>query len=87
MPDGGPDADLPATIYSNVATRIGWTAGVGLEYAITNNVLGRVEYRYTDYGQSSFAITDLLLLPSYGPNQATQSLALSEWLFGLNYKF
>jgi outer membrane immunogenic protein len=26
----------------------GWTAGVGVEYAITDAILGRIEYRYTN---------------------------------------
>jgi outer membrane immunogenic protein len=26
----------------------GWTAGAGVEYAITNTILGRIEYRYTN---------------------------------------
>jgi outer membrane immunogenic protein len=30
--------------------RVGWTAGVGVEYAIDNNWSVRVEYRRTDYG-------------------------------------
>src|SRR4029077_1949524 len=33
----------------------GWTAGGGLEYAITDSILGRVEYRYTDLQTSGFA--------------------------------
>lgn len=28
----------------------GWTIGAGLDYAFTNNMFGRVEYRYNDYG-------------------------------------
>ncbi|MDX3924827.1 MAG: porin family protein [Shinella sp.] len=28
----------------------GWTVGAGVEHAFTDNLLGRVEYRYTDYG-------------------------------------
>ncbi|WP_413988386.1 outer membrane protein [Labrys okinawensis] len=28
----------------------GWTIGAGVEYAITDNIIARVEYRYTDYG-------------------------------------
>ncbi|MHC2354722.1 opacity protein-like surface antigen [Sinorhizobium meliloti] len=28
----------------------GYTVGAGLDYAFTNQVFGRVEYRYNDYG-------------------------------------
>ena len=35
--------------FSN--TRIGWTVGGGIEYAITNNWSVQVEYRYTDFGR------------------------------------
>ena len=34
-------------------TKAGWTVGGGLEYAFTNNITGRAEYRYTDYGRIS----------------------------------
>jgi len=37
--------------FSN--TRVGWTVGGGLEYAITNNWSVRAEYRYTDFGPSN----------------------------------
>lgn len=30
----------------------GWTAGVGSEIALTNNLVGRVEYRYSDFGST-----------------------------------
>jgi outer membrane immunogenic protein len=42
---------------SDSNTETGWTAGVGAEAAITNNVIGRVEYRYTDLGSDNFATT------------------------------
>ncbi|MGO4565088.1 outer membrane protein [Rhizobium sp. 2YAF20] len=35
-------------------TAVGWTAGVGAETMITNNITARVEYRYTDYGSKDF---------------------------------
>lgn len=39
---------------SDSATMLGWTAGVGTDIKITDNVFGRVEYRYTDYGDKDF---------------------------------
>ncbi len=35
-------------------TMVGWTAGVGTDVKITQQVFGRVEYRYTDYGSEEF---------------------------------
>ncbi len=35
-------------------TMVGWTAGVGTDVKITEQVFGRVEYRYTDYGSEEF---------------------------------
>ncbi|WP_448951783.1 outer membrane protein [Labrys neptuniae] len=36
------------------STRTGWTIGAGLEYAVTDNLIARVEYRYTDYGKKDY---------------------------------
>jgi outer membrane immunogenic protein len=33
----------------------GWTIGGGLDYAFTDNVFGRVEYRYNDYSDGNLA--------------------------------
>lgn len=35
-------------------TRSGWTIGAGVDYAMTDNVLLRVEYRYTDFGKKTY---------------------------------
>ncbi|MCK4206952.1 porin family protein [Brucella pituitosa] len=31
----------------------GYTVGAGLDYAFTNNIFGRLEYRYSDYGDKN----------------------------------
>lgn len=36
-------------------TAVGWTVGGGVEAAVTDNVVARAEYRYTDYGSDRFA--------------------------------
>jgi outer membrane immunogenic protein len=41
--------------YSDV--RNGWTAGVGVEHMLTNNLSARIEYRYTDFGRADFGNT------------------------------
>jgi outer membrane immunogenic protein len=35
-------------------TYVGWTAGAGLEYAFTDNLVGRAEYRYYDFGSKDW---------------------------------
>ena len=32
----------------------GWTVGAGIDYAFTQNIFARGEYRYTDYGSGDF---------------------------------
>ena len=43
-----------APYYTETTNRTGWTLGVGGEYAFTNSIVGRVEYRYTDLGSKAF---------------------------------
>jgi outer membrane immunogenic protein len=85
---GGADLTAFNMQYSGPFTRtpdlsdLGWTAGAGIEAAISPNITGRLEYRYTGYGQVSCP------LPSTscgGPTSVTpqeHTVAL-----GLSYKF
>ena len=52
---------LGAEVTSGSNTLTGWTIGAGVDYAFTANLIGRLEYRYTDYGTddfTNFGVTD-----------------------------
>ena len=59
----------------------GWTAGAGLDYAFTDNVFGRIEYRYTDLTTSGFvkAATDA--------GDAANKVPINDVRVGIAYKF
>lgn len=49
--DNGTDITEDST--SETSDRTGWTAGFGLEYALTDNVTIKTEYLYTDLGSAN----------------------------------
>jgi len=73
------NSKLSADTGSDSNTRIGWTAGAGAEAKITNNLIGRVEYRYSDYGRKDFDLG--------GPSEVSSKLTTNEVRVGLGYKF
>jgi outer membrane immunogenic protein len=40
--------------YSDSDTFHGWTVGVGVDYAVTDNIFARAEYRYNDFGKNTY---------------------------------
>jgi outer membrane immunogenic protein len=64
----------------NASSTKGWTAGAGIEYAFTNNILGRVEYRYTDLGSVSFVAPGLI-------SELGNKVTISDIRAGLSFKF
>lgn len=62
---------------SDKQTFTGWTLGVGLEYAVTDNITAKAEYLYTDLGSKDFDLGTPI----------TADLTLQTVKFGLNYKF
>lgn len=63
---------------SDENTMLGWTAGVGTDVKFTEQVFGRVEYRYSDYGSEEFN-TGLI---DRDVNSSDHRV-----MFGLGYKF
>jgi opacity protein-like surface antigen len=80
----------PSTAYAllgsapfaiNSVTSFGWTAGAGLEYAITDTALAQIEYRYTDLESSGFRNI------ATNTAAAANRLPISGFRAGLAYKF
>jgi outer membrane immunogenic protein len=64
-------------------TRVGWTAGGGVEYAFTNNWSARVEYRYTDFG----TVTDTLAATAPVSTTVRRRETDNRVQAGLSYRF
>jgi outer membrane immunogenic protein len=43
-------SSLPLGSGDGKADFAGWTVGTGVDYPFANNIFGRAEYRYSDYG-------------------------------------
>jgi outer membrane autotransporter protein len=65
------------------STRVGWTAGGGVEYAINNNWSVVGEYRYSDFGH----ITDVPAIASGLTYTANRHLEQNQVEVGVSYKF
>lgn len=65
------------------SSRTGWTIGGGVDYAFTNNWIGRFEYRYTDLGSSTYNVPTIRNL---SVNDSVKFNS-SSVLFGVIYKF
>ena len=71
-------------LIENVSkTRTGWTLGGGVEYAFTNSITARVEYRYTDYG--SYRNPSKIAFP--GILTGEQEPSFQTVRVGVSYKF
>ncbi|HYI05611.1 MAG TPA: outer membrane protein [Reyranella sp.] len=69
----------PAAVAATTETRVGWTAGGGLEYAFMGNWTAKIEYLYVDLGSFDPGFTA----------PVTNSVSFKEHVVrgGLNYKF
>ena len=76
------------------SSRVGWTAGAGAEYAITNNITIKGEYLYVNLGSNSFSTPAATFpvasnLAGFDGLYATGKINYNASIFraGINYKF
>ena len=74
--------NFPATFQTLDSTRTGWTAGVGIHISLTKHLVGRIEYRHSDFGK----ITNV---PTIYASGFAQHHDMNEDVIrlGLSYKF
>jgi outer membrane immunogenic protein len=70
-------------------TRVGWTAGVGTEYAVGGGWSLKAEYLYVDLGRTSITSNNLFVGVALPAQTFTHSVDLKSNIVrvGLNYKF
>jgi len=66
--------------YSSTLT--GWTVGAGWDYAFTHHLVGRIEYRYTDYGKAHGGLP-----PPFPGVTMTTANTTNVVRVGLSYKY
>ena len=75
--------------FSNSDTRIGWTAGAGIEGAIGGNWTAKLEYLYMDLGTASGSF--LTTIPASGGGFLTSNYSshITDNILrvGVNYRF
>jgi outer membrane immunogenic protein len=83
---GGAVGDVKGTFtaLSTDSTEFGWTAGAGIEYAITDNITAKAEYLYVDLSNGSLSCPATTCTPAVTvPVTFDASLIRA----GLNFKF
>jgi len=65
------------------STRLGWTAGAGLEYAFAPNWTAKIEYDYLGFGNQTLNLPT----PAFPTYSTNASLNVQEVKAGINFKF
>jgi outer membrane immunogenic protein len=85
-------AGVPVTVAfpGTSSTRVGWTAGVGVEGKIAQNWTAKLEYLYMDLGSvSAGPISTTILVPLRAPAGVSYSSGFTDNILrvGVNYQF
>jgi len=69
--------------FGTSETRVGWTVGAGVEWAVWENWSVKLEYDYLDFGSRTVTFND----PQLGAVNISVSQRISEVKLGVNYRF
>lgn len=75
------DADGVTPLFPVGHYQTGWTAGLGLEYAVSGNWTAKAEYDYVDLARRTYD------LGGFGPGSVNVEPRLHLFKLGLNYQF
>ncbi|MCK1392822.1 outer membrane beta-barrel protein [Bradyrhizobium sp. 1] len=76
------------SVIANSTTKLGWTIGGGLETALGHHWLARAEYRFADFGTSSYTISRTsAFAPANTIDTFDVTLRTHTATFGLAYQF
>ncbi|MGA8650512.1 MAG: TonB-dependent receptor [Xanthobacteraceae bacterium] len=70
-----------APFVNHGGSSTGWTAGAGVDYAFTESVFGRIEYRYTSFATSGFVSV------ATNSAEAPNRVPINDLRAGIAYKF
>jgi outer membrane immunogenic protein len=73
--------------HSAAATRIGWTAGLGFEWAFWNSLSARLEYDFIDFGTKQLTLTNTVPSAPIPFITSTFDQYVHVVKFGANYRF
>jgi outer membrane immunogenic protein len=76
---GNGKLDVPILGVSDEQSHVGWAAGAGVEYAVTDNISVKGEYLYTDLGTQTYSPNAL--------SSADLALRFSTVRAGVNFQF
>lgn len=76
----------PPKHNSDSSTETGWTAGLGIESLLTDNLSLRLDYSYTDYGSTDFVAMPMVPGGAYGISGDIETITQAVTI-GAAYKF
>lgn len=69
-------AEVTDATGSDSNTHLGWTVGAGADALLTDNIFGRLEYRYSDYESKAFATPSTAVSSGFSDHSVRAGIGL-----------